>query len=197
VLGQIERLKQGNYWLDAYSLWVALLGQVQDGLYNPGFDRRASLRGFDWSWPHQRAGKVGAQVTQVSAAPRVGNMLQVEMTGRAALPQPLVSQPVLLLGSQFRLTGRYMSERLRSREGLVWALRCAAGGERFAQSEMLKETQKEWRPFQLDFEMPAECGGAARLQLEATAAWEARAGMAGVVYFDDFELRPRTAEATQ
>jgi len=197
VLSQIERLKRDGYWLDAYSLWVALLGQVHDGLYNPGFDRRASLRGFDWTWPQQRAGKVGVQVAQVSAAPRPGNMLQVEMTGRAALPQALVSQPVVLLGSRFRLTGRYMSDRLRSREGLVWALRCASGGERFAQTEVLEETQKEWRNFELDFEMPAECGGAARLQLEATAAWEARAGIAGVMYFDDFELRPRAAEAPQ
>ncbi|MBU6467399.1 MAG: hypothetical protein KGQ30_11850 [Burkholderiales bacterium] len=197
VLGQIERLKRDGYWLDAYSLWVALLGQVHDGLYNPGFDRRASLRGFDWTWPQQRAGKVGVQVAQVSAAPRPGNMLQVEMTGRAALPQALVSQPVVLLGTRYRLTGRYMSDRLRSREGLVWALRCASGDERFAQTEVLEETQKEWRNFELDFEMPAECEGAARLQLEATAAWEARAGIAGVMYFDDFELRPRAAEASQ
>ena len=197
VLGQIERLKQAGFWLDAYSLWVAMLGQVQDGLYNPGFDQRASLRGFDWNWLPQRGSKVGVQVAQVSAAPRSGNMLQVEMTGRAALPQALVAQPVVLLGDRFRLTGRYMSDRLRSREGLVWALRCAAVGERFAQTDTLQDTQKEWRPFQLDFEMPAECGGAARLQLEATAAWEARAGMAGVMYFDDFELRPRAAEGAQ
>lgn len=197
VLGQIERLKRDGYWLDAYSLWVSLLGQVHDGLYNPGFDRRASLRGFDWTWPQQRAGKVGVQVAQVSAAPRPGNMLQVEMTGRAALPQALVSQPVVLLGNRFRLTGRYMSDRLRSREGLVWALRCAAGGERFAQTDALEETQKGWRNFELDFEMPAECEGAARLQLEATAAWEARAGIAGVMYFDDFELRPRAAEGSR
>jgi hypothetical protein len=197
VLGQIDRLKREGFWLDAYSLWVALLGQVHDGLYNPGFDRRASLRGFDWTWPQQRAGKVGVQVSQVSAAPRNGYLLQVEMTGRAALPQALVAQPLVLLGSQFRLTGRYMSDRLRAREGLVWALRCADGGERFAQSEVLEETQKEWRGFTLDFEMPAECQGAARLQLEAAAAWEARAGIAGVMYFDDFELRPRAAESAQ
>ncbi len=197
VLGQIDRLKRSGHWLDAYSLWVAMLGQVKEGLYNPGFDRRASQRGFDWSWPQQRGGKAGLQVTQVSAAPRAGNMLEVEMSGRAALPQALVSQPVVLLGERFRLTGRYMSDRLRSREGLVWALRCAAGTTRFAQSDVLGDTQKEWRTFQLDFEMPAECGGAAHLQLEATAAWEARAGMAGVVYFDDFELRPRAAEGDQ
>ncbi|MCO5105150.1 MAG: hypothetical protein M9919_14235 [Burkholderiaceae bacterium] len=197
ALGQVERLKQAGYWLDAYALWVAVLGQVQDGLYNPGFDRRASQRGFDWSWPQQRAGKVGVQLAQVSAAPRAGSMLQVEMTGRGALPQPMASQPLVLLGSHYRFTGRYMSDRLRTREGLVWALRCAAGGERFAQTEALVETQKQWQSFDLEFDMPAECEGAARLQLEATAAWEARAGMAGVMYFDDFELHQRAAESVQ
>ncbi|MBK7720605.1 MAG: hypothetical protein IPJ36_19455 [Simplicispira sp.] len=59
------------------------------------------------------------------------------------------------------------------------------------------ETQKQWQSFDLNFEMPAECEGAARLQLEATANWEARAGMAGVMYFDDFELRQRAAEPVQ
>ncbi|MBW7832208.1 MAG: hypothetical protein H3C29_03245 [Simplicispira suum] len=197
ALGQVERLKKAGYWLDAYALWVAVLGQVQDGLYNPGFDRRASQRGFDWSWPQQRAGKVGVQLAQVSAAPRTGSMLQVEMTGRGALPQPVASQPLVLLGSHYRFTGRYMSDRLRTREGLVWALRCAAGGERFAQTEALVETQKQWQSFDLEFDMPAECEGAARLQLEAMANWEARAGMAGVMYFDDFELRQRAAESVQ
>lgn len=197
LIGQIERLKQGGHWLEAYSMWVAMLSQVQEGLFNPGFDRRASLRGFDWSWPQQRGAKVGVEVTQVSAAPRAGNMLQVEMTGRAALPEALVSQPVVLLGERFQFTGRYMSERLRSREGLVWALRCAVGTTRFAQSAVLEDTQKKWRTFELNFEMPPECGGAARVQLEAAAAWEARAGMAGVLYFDDFDLRPRAAEGAQ
>ncbi len=102
---------------------LAVLGQVQDGLYNPGFDRRASQRGFDWSWPQQRAGKVGVQLAQVSAAPRTGSMLQVEMTGRGALPQPVASQPLVLLGSHYRFTGRYMSDRLHRCGMRTFALR--------------------------------------------------------------------------
>lgn len=61
--------------------------------------------------------------------------------------------------------------------------------ERFAASEPLKETQKQWKNLEYTFTVPDACGGAARLQLEPTAPWEARAGMSGNMSFDDFELR--------
>ena len=50
------------------------------------------------------------------------------------------------------------------------------------------DTQRRWVPIELEFEPPADCGAAVRLQLETTAAWEARAGMVGTVDFDDFTL---------
>ena len=102
--------------------------------------------------------------------------------------QPLVRQDLVLLGKRYKLTGRYMADRFRTREGLVWAVRCAQGGERLAQTGALKDTQRQWTAFELELEMPAACAGAVRLQLETTQAWEANAGLSGVLQFDDLAM---------
>ena len=89
-------------------------------------------------------------------------MLEVELTGRAALPQALVGQTLLLLGDSYQLKGRYMSDRIRSKQGLAWVLRCGNGGNRWAQTRDLLDTQRQWHSFELSFRVPAECNGAVR-----------------------------------
>lgn len=190
VLAMIERMQRDGNWLDAYTLWVSLRGKVPEGLFNPGFDQRATQRAFDWHWPEETSGPRGLRISQVSAAPQDGLMMEVEMTGRTALPQPMVTQPMLLFARKYRFSGRYMSDRMRTDEGLVWALRCASGGERFAQTAAMKDTGRKWQSFTIDVQVPAECGNAVRMQLETAAPWEAKAGVAGVMFFDDFELKP-------
>ena len=191
MLGLVDRLKRVNHWADAYALWVAQRGRVPAGLFNGDFETRALRRGFDWEWPQQAMGKAGMRVQQVSASPEPGLMLQVELTGRAALPVPMVSQVVWLPGQRYRLRGRFMTDALRSREGLVWALRCAQGGERWASTEPLQDTLRRWRDVQLDFQVPEQCAGVVRLQLEPHAPSEARAGMTGFVYFDQMAVEAR------
>lgn len=74
------------------------------------------------------------RVNQVPASPRAGSMLEVELTARAALPQAMVSQTLVLLGERYRFKGKYMSDRMRTKQGLAWALRCGNGGGRWAQT---------------------------------------------------------------
>lgn len=187
VLALIDRLKQDRAWVEAYALWVAWKGEVGPGLYNGSFERPMLRRGFDWEWQVQPAARQGLRVERVSAAPRPGWMLELALTGRGVLPVPLLSQAAVLPAPRYRLRGQYMSDRLSSKDGLVWALRCADGGERWAQTTPLLDTQRQWVPFELEFAPPAECGAAVRLQLES-AAWEARAGMTGTVYFTGLSI---------
>lgn len=195
ALAMVDRLKQSGDWIDAYTLWVGSRGKVPEGLFNGGFDQRSIRRGFDWEWPDlPPSGNPGMRVVQTSASPRKGSMLEIEMSGRAALPQPMVSQAVVLLAPQYRLRGSYMAERMRTTDGLVWALRCASGGERFAQSPAIKDTERKWVDIDITFTVPPQCGAAARLALEAASTGEAGAGMAGIVAFDDFDLQPVDAE---
>lgn len=188
VLNMVDRLKRSGDWMDAYTLWVALRQKVDSHLNNPGFDQRSLRRGFDWEWPQQPVAKQGMRVTQVPASPRAGSMLEVELTARAALPQPMVSQTLFLLGDHYRFKGQYMGDRMRTKRGLAWVLRCGNGGDRWAQTPDLLETQRRWQSFEVELRVPAECSGIVSLQLETAAPWEARAGISGVMYFDDFEL---------
>ena len=196
VLGLVDRLKRVNHFADAYTLWVAQRGQVPLGVFNGDFETRALRRAFDWEWPQQAVGKSGMRVQQASASPDPGLLLKVEMTGLAALPVPMVSQVVWLPGQSYQLRGRFMTDTLRSREGLVWALRCAQGGERWASTEPLADTHRRWETFSLDFKVPQACAGAVRLQLETHAAWEARAGMTGILYFDQLAIVPESTGET-
>ena len=188
VLNMVERLKHSGDWMDAYTLWVSAVQKVDKDLNNPGFDQRSLRRGFDWEWQQQPSNKQGVRISQIPASPREGSMLEVELTGRAALPQAMVGQTLLLLGDSYQLRGRYMSDRMRSKQGLAWVLRCGNGGNRWAQTRDLLETQRQWQNFELKFKVPEECNGVVRLNLEASAPWEARAGISGIMYFDDFEL---------
>lgn len=188
VLNMVERLKRSGDWMDAYTLWVSAVQKVDKDLNNPGFDQRSLRRGFDWEWQQQPSNKQGVRISQIPASPREGSMLEVELTGRAALPQAMVGQTLLLLGDSYQLRGRYMSDRMRSKQGLAWVLRCGNGGNRWAQTGDLLETQRQWQNFELKFKVPEECNGVVRLNLEASAPWEARAGISGIMYFDDFEL---------
>lgn len=197
ALAMVDRLKNSGDWIDAYTLWVGSRGKVPEGLFNGGFDQRSIRRGFDWEWPDlPPSGNRGMRVLQVSASPRRGSMLEIEMSGRAALPQPMVSQVVMMPSARYRFRGSYMSDRVQTVDGLVWALRCANGGERFAQTAPIRDTQRKWQTFDLSLTVPPTCGGSARLQLEAASPGEARAGMAGIVAFDDFELKATDAEGT-
>jgi hypothetical protein len=116
-------------------------------------------------------------------------MLELTLTGRAALPVPLLSQALILPGQRYRLRGRVMIDRLMSKQGLVWALRCAGGGDRWAQTDPMLTTQRNWAEFDIEFTPPPECAAAVRLQLETAAPGEARVGMVGSVYFDDLALQ--------
>lgn len=190
ALALVDRMKQSGQWIDAYSLWVATLGKVPEGLFNAGFDQRSKRRGFDWEWPElPPSGNPGMRVLQASASPRKGLLMEIEMSGRAAVPQPMLSQVAVLLAPSYRFTGSYMAERLQTTDGLVWAFRCADGGERFAQTPALKDTQRKWTTFDVMLSVPASCGAAVRVTLEAASPGEARAGMAGIVTFDDLELK--------
>lgn len=189
VLALVEHLKKVGLPIDAYALWMTLKGPVAEGLYNKGFDQRSQQKGFDWVWPQPSANAlVGSRVAQVSATPRPGQMLEVSLTGKTGLPPVLVQQTMVLLQRHYRLTIGVSSDNLKTEDGLVWALYCAGGDQRWAHTVPLKSTQGVWRSFNLDFEVPFECGGVVELRLEPAARWEVKAGMSGVAYFDDFNL---------
>jgi hypothetical protein len=190
----IDRLQAAGRWLDAYSLWVAYQGSLKEGLFNAGFDARVSQKAFDWKWSQSKELQKTILIRQISAHPDNGMLLEVELLGRSAIPLPMVRQHVVLFGSDYVLRGRYSTDKLQVNEGLSWKLSCASGGEPWAQSEALLDTQKQWQTFELKFKVPSSCGGAISLGLETKNPGEARVGIRGLVQFDGFSI---TAENTQ
>jgi tetratricopeptide (TPR) repeat protein len=200
--GVLERLQRDGQWSDAYRLWSNALPRDQQdwtgAVFNGGFERAISSQGFDWQVPPQPGVEVGAQ-------PMEG------MTGRAALrvafagtrySAPPLYQYLVLWPGRYRLQGRGRSD-LDSWLGLQWGLYCqdAAGREprQLARSERFVGAL-DWRVFQQEFEVPADCvAQVLRLELanprsDAAAPGAVVVRLRGTVWFDDLRVDSLTAE---
>ncbi len=184
----IDRLQSSGRWLEAYSIWLSYQGAMKEGFFNGGFDQQVSQKAFDWKWLQSADTKKGMLVRQISAHPKNGMALELELIGRSAVSLPMVSQAVILMGDSYIFRGRYQTDKLQTSEGLSWKFSCASGGEPWAQTNALNDTQRQWKDFELKLKVPTECGFAILVGLETKNRAEARAGLTGVVQFDDISL---------
>ena len=184
----IDRLQSAGRWLDAYSLWVMYQGRLKEGLFNDGFDFPVSQKAFDWKWLQSKEAQKGMIVRQISAYPKSGMLLELELVGRSEIFLPMVSQHVILLGDDYVFRGRYLTDKLQINDGLSWKFSCASGGGPWAQTDALQDTKKHWQTFELKFKVPATCRAAVLLGLETKSRGEARVGISGLVQFDELSL---------
>ncbi|HEY0823042.1 MAG TPA: hypothetical protein VGD76_04580 [Ramlibacter sp.] len=183
----MRSLKAGGHWLDAYGLWLAQHKDPVPLLYNGGFDQAMEPDGFDWEFTRVPRSRAGVMVEQDAVARR-GLVLGLEFTGRS-FTAPLVRQYLFASPGTYRLRGEYMASKLRSESGLTWSVLCTSGRKAvLARSRPLQETGGVWKPFEVDFTVPPDCGAVASLQLETAAQYEAATGIKGRVAFDAFSL---------
>ena len=183
----MRQLKTDGQWIDAHVLWTAWLGHPTALMFNGSFDNGFIADGFDWEIMPAPPSKVGAQVLQLALAQH-GGVLQVDFTGRT-LAAPLVRQQLLLLNDRLAFSGQFMTAGLQAREGLAWVVKCAAGGRELARTPAIKDTARQWLRFYVEFSLPASCGHAAVLELQAFAPHESGTGFRGQATFDDFTLK--------
>jgi hypothetical protein len=188
TINVIDKLQAAGRWLEAYSLWVTYQGTLKEGLFNAGFDSKVSQKAFDWKWALANGIQKSMIVRQISAHPKSGMLLELELVGRSAIPLPMVRQNVILFGENYVFRGRYLTDRLQINEGLSWKFSCASGGEPWAQTDALQDTQKQWRTFELKLKVPATCGAAILVGLETKSRGEARVGISGLVQFDELSI---------
>ena len=187
VRGYLRTLAAARQWHDAYGLWLLLHDGSVPLLYNGGFDEPVGAGTFDWGYQPSGRGRTGALGEQRREGRR-GQVLHVEFTGRS-FPVPIVRQVLAAAPQDYVLRGEYMASKLRSEGGLVWKVACVQkGGAVVAESEPLQESGGLWRPFELSFRIPADCGPVASLQLEPAAKFEATAGLRGRFAVDRLEL---------
>lgn len=183
----MRSLKDSGQWLDAYGLWLAYQKQTVPLLYNGGFDQALEVDGFDWEFSVAPRSKAGVIFDQQAVARR-GLVLLLEFTGRG-FTTPIVRQHVFAPPGPYRLRGEYMGAKLRSDSGLRWSVVCTSAGKAVtARSAALQDTGGVWKPFEVEFTVPADCGPVATVQLEPVASFESTAGIKGTVAFDSFGL---------
>jgi len=188
----IRALKADEKWVDAYALWLTQQQGPTPLLYNGLFDQPFQPDGFDWEVTPALASRAGALVSQRGRGNR-GQILEIQFTGRP-LAVPIIRQHVFAAPGRYLLRGQYMGSRLRTEQGLAWAVRCSsrsAAAPLAGRSIGLADTAGAWKSFQFSVAIPSDCGTVVSLQLETLAPFEASVGLKGVAAFDALELVPQ------
>jgi tetratricopeptide (TPR) repeat protein len=183
----LDRLIHDRQWEMAYLTWAEQLPKEKQrtigNVFDGGFDWLPSNGGFDW-----RVDRVpGAHTDRVeTAGASNGYALRIAFDGQR-VPFNHVRQMLALAPGDYRLEGRARLDALDTDLGLIWQVECAQSGKKLAGTEPFLGNAP-WRPFSLDFTVPAEdCGGQwLRLLLPARIPAEQRIG--GVAWFDDLKI---------
>lgn len=184
----LDALMRAGSWGLAYSHWASALhlapGEPLPMLYNGGFERPATQRGFDWR-TERRSG------TYTEFAPTEGangNAAHLVFHGRpvslANLEQALALPP-----GRYRISMRVKAIGLRTDQGLRWTLACQGRSGPLATGERL-DGSFGWRETSLEFEIPAgDCAGQ-WLRLVNPAPRGSTQIVSGELWVDDMAVRP-------
>lgn len=194
VIGQ---LKKEERWIEAHAVWMHLWRRPLPLLFNGDFEQAFVAQGFDWETPGSTNDhRAGAQVDRIGRQQH-GQVLRVSFNGKQ-VRMPVVRQHLLLPPGRYRFSGQWQSSELRSTKGLAWVLRCASpkAGEpaEFARLPGIVAKGRDWQTWRLDFEAPERCNLGVELALVTDAAFEARAGLRGEVFFDKLAIQPEGAQ---
>jgi len=186
----LDRLMQDGQWLEAYLTWLGSLDARQRrhlGLvYNGGFELPLSRSGFGWRTGGGRGVKVERKRTYGISGDRA---VALQYRGRPVADGHLY-QIVLLQPGSYRLTYRARPDSLRAAEGVRVAVRCRAGtSQRLAHGERLLGVY-QWRSDVVKFTVPAEGCPAQEIRLEVVTERQRDRTLKGVLWLDDFRLRP-------
>ncbi len=182
----MKSMKDSGHWADAYALWVHQHGKPVDLVYNAGFERSFRSNGFDWEVGPTGPGRAGAEVQRVQL-PEKGFVLGVQYTGRVITVPPL-RQQLFLYDGRYRMHVQYMTEKLRSENGLAWVVVCDATKAVLGRSPPIQNTAGIWQKLEFDFDVPSNCTSVVNLQLDTYSAFEATAGFTGRAYFDNVAM---------
>lgn len=153
-------------------------------LQNANFEEEPSGLPFDWSLAQGKG-------ADARIAPRLGQAdqraLEIELgLGRVAFPG--VGQLTMLSPGVYQLKGEYKG-KLSGRRGLVWRVTCAATGKQLSETEMIMASEREWKTFSVQFEVPARDCRAQSVQLALDARSASETMVSGRIQFDEMSLR--------
>ncbi|NCA72098.1 MAG: hypothetical protein EOM91_18875 [Sphingobacteriia bacterium] len=182
----VARLLREDEFEAAYLAWVNSLLPAQRQqlglLFNGGFELPFTGFGFDWHVvKHDRA--------SVSRAPVEGSQGQaLRILFRFSRTRfDHFYQPLYLAPGAYRVSGRYLSDKLYSESGLRWVVNCRspASGALGESTRILGS--EEWTNFSFEVEIPETC----RLQevrLASADILRLDEAIDGTLWFDDLVI---------
>jgi hypothetical protein len=155
---------------------------------NGGFERAPGTTPFDWSI----RGGVGwaPAIGQGPAGESGASALKVDYDGVSK--GETLEQLVVLAPGSYRLSGRFYDEGGAGAQPLAWTVACEGAQAPLATAPAPAGPSGGWRPFSVDFSVPAASCPAQTLRLKVTPG-DVRQDIE--VWYDDLAIAPISATA--
>jgi len=193
----LARLEMDGHWQDGYFVWLNGLDERQlealGNVFDGDFELPLGGRGFGWRYEQVQ----GATVDTLGTYGAPGKALRLSLDGSRFRFQHLL-QVLFLTPGSYLLGGRARSEGLKSREGVVWTVRCLSDGQELARTDAFLGST-DWQRFQAPFRVPEGCA-LQELRLQQAGEYIDDFRATGAVWFDDLRIQrfdplaPRLAE---
>jgi hypothetical protein len=183
-------IEQGKYQ-QAEADWRRFepAGAKDGGLVkNGGFERAPGTTPFDWSIN----GGVGWTAAIGQGPPGEGGASALKIDYDGVSKGETLQQLVVLAPGSYRLSGRFYDEGGAGAPQLAWTIICNGAGAPLAAAPAPTGPAGGWRPFSVDFSVPAASCPAQQLRLKVTPG-DVRTDVA--VWYDDLAIAPITAMA--
>jgi hypothetical protein len=194
----VQRLMKDGQWPRAYIAWANGLDNKQikylGSIYDGAFKMEASNHGFGWHISKVKGVSIRKQRSYGSSDDKA---LLLTFDGKEMVFKHLF-QPLYLTVGEHEFTANLKTDRLSSRGGLKWFIRCA-GDEKIILGEgprMLGSS--EWRQLKFKFKVPdsKECRNGQILRLESTGQRTYDHILEGDIWFDRLTIRAVPKPAT-
>ncbi len=186
----LDRLIREGHWQEAYLTWLNALSSRERrhlGLvFNGGFELPLSNLGFGWRTRAPQAVKIEHRRTYGISGDRA---LALHYRGRA-VPDGHLAQYLLLPPGRYRLQYRARPDSLKAEEGVRIAIHCRGGRERRLASGQRLLGVYQWRMDVVEWTVPETGCPAQELRLDVVTERHRNREVKGVLWLDDFRLRP-------
>lgn len=183
------RLERDGAWTEVYFTWLNALDPVQleqlGNLFNGGFELPIANEGFGWRvWS-----PAGVQADTLATAGATGSAALNVRYDHDSEYRSAIGQYLMLPPGRYELSGRVRVDRLRSKEGVRWAIECAVPDSRRLGQTGAFTGSAEWHAFTTRFEVPEQLCNRQQLVLEVADPPAESSAISGGLWFDDLVVR--------
>lgn len=186
----VGRLQKDGQWPEAYLVWINGLTDEQrrhlGGIYDGGFELAPANEGFGWHFPTMKGLLVNRQHTYDIQGKKALHLIFKDKEMRFHH----LYQPLFIAPGNHVFRARVRTDRLQTRGGLKWVLRCAGDTDIVLGESNRLLGSSEWRMITFRFAVPesSQCSGQL-LRLESTGRNTYDHKLKGEIWFDRLAIR--------